>query len=208
MGLFRSNNPQPIVNSVSSVNGEKSETSAYKQFIPRCCLHLWWYFFAQRTDKAALCWVLILTFLWLLLPLLVLGTVPLSLLVLEDLKIWSYYYLPLSLGKTFLKCVFFIWAMPVRGEGCKGLPGLFGALFPHPNGQFVALWGVRRRMGCALFSSLWQCKKQMKMQCPYGTNTFQKGASLTPTLWPSFWGYFSLQSLPTLVRAPLVSILI
>ena len=56
VGLFRSNNPQPSVNSVNSVNSENSknsensENSAYKQFIARCCLHLWWYFFSRLWD--------------------------------------------------------------------------------------------------------------------------------------------------------------
>ena len=45
----------------------------------------------------------------------------------------------------------------------KRLPGWFAVLFwPHPNGQFLVLGGVRTlaKMVCALVRSFWQCQKR------------------------------------------------
>ena len=66
-------------------------------------------------------------------------------------------------GSPFLKCVAFIWVFPVRGykglarmvwdtffhvaQGCKGLPGWFGALFSTfacltKGGGSKAIWAM------------------------------------------------------------------
>ena len=65
---------------------------------------------------------------------------------------------------------------------------VWSTFIPRPNGQFLALRGVRTldRMVCALFSSFvwqsvgWGWRGDVKLfgQCPYGSNTFQEGASL------------------------------
>ena len=39
VSLFRSNNPQPSVNSMNSERSKNSVYSTYKQFIARCCLY-------------------------------------------------------------------------------------------------------------------------------------------------------------------------
>ena len=62
-----------------------------------------------------------------------------------------------------MKCVVSIWALPLRGEGCKGLPGWFGAL---NFSTFSCLTEGGGEGGLKLFG-----------QYPYRTNTFQKGAS-------------------------------
>ena len=64
-------------------------------------------------------------------------------------------------GSPFLKCVVLKWALPVRGAGCKGLPRCLGHFFP----TFARL----TEGGCLSLIG----------QCPYRTNTFQKGAYLT-----------------------------
>ena len=66
---------------------------------------------------------------------------------------------------------------PHVAQGCKDLPGWFGALFfPH-----LPVW--QRGGGLKLFG-----------QCPYRTNTFQKGASLTWPWWSCEWWTWPLSS--------------
>ena len=84
-------------------------------------------------------------------------------------------------GSPFLKCVVSIWAWPVKGGGgCKGLPGWFGALFfpGLPGGVRACQDGLRHFF--STFACLIEGGRGSKAigQCPYRTNTFQKGASL------------------------------
>ena len=70
-------------------------------------------------------------------------------------------------GKPLFEICCFHRHCPKGGRGCKGLPGWCGALF-SPR---LPVWQRGSGRGMKLFG-----------QCPYRTNTFQKGASLNQTL--------------------------